>query len=334
MRGLNLFPEKYLDFRQNVKLPEVTIKKENGQYDIQTGKDWSKSIYWEIYLLAIISELYNRTLVEQSGLKESDVENRGVRRFLDKAAKLKKYPGIKFVDYGTRRRFFRRLHRKIIEVAKNEIPGQIIGTSNLLLAKELGMDAFGSMAHELFMAFLGIYWGNGTDEELRGSHNKVLEQWRQIFDGKLSTALTDTYGSDFFFRDFTRLQAELWRNLRQDSGNPFAFGERAILFYKNLDIDPKDKTLVFSDGLDVDTIIKLYLHFHDRINVLFGWGTNLTNDFGFDALSLVIKLIEANGHGTVKLSDNLAKAIGLLMNIERMKRVVDYKEIFSQECVY
>ena len=166
---------------------------------------------------------------------------------------------------------------------------------------------------------------DGTDEEVRKSHQQMLNAWFRCYNGSLSIALTDTYGTPFFFRDFSAEQARAWSGLRHDSGDPFAFGERAIAFYENLGIDTKTKTIVFSDGLDVDTIIRLYEKFHGRVNVVFGWGTNLTNDLGPNPLSMVFKIVWVNGFATVKLTDNIAKATGPASEIERYKKIFDYQ---------
>jgi len=211
------------------------------------------------------------------------------------------------------------------------VPKQLAGTSNVYFAMKFDLKPIGTFAHELDMVYSGIYCG--SDEELRGSHNRVLEDWWNLYGAPLSIALTDTFGSKFFFEDMTKEQAEKWKGLRQDSGDPIEFGERAVKFYESHGIDPKTKLIVFSDGLDVFTIVKLAEHFKGRINVTFGWGTNLTNDVGFDTLSLVVKAVEANGKPLVKLSDNLAKAMGPAKVVERFKRVFGYTNTDSKECV-
>ena len=163
------------------------------------------------------------------------------------------------------------------------------------------------------------------------SHNKFLQDWWEVYGYGLSIGLTDTYGTEFFFSDMTKEQATKWKGLRHDSGDPILFGERAIEFYKNYGIDPKTKMIVFSDGLDIDTIIQIYEHFKDRIKVTFGWGTTLTNDLSIKTLSIVVKAVVANGHGLVKLSDNLNKALGNQEDISLFKEIFDYKNIQTKE---
>lgn len=142
------------------------------------------------------------------------------------------------------------------------------------------------------------------------SHAQVLRDWENLYRGDLLTALTDTFTSDFFFADMTPEQALSWRALRHDSGDPVTFGETAITFFEAHGIDPRDKTIVFSDGLDIDTIVVLADHFKDRVNVLFGWGTTLTNDLGVQPNNFVMKAVSVNDVSTVKLSDVEGKHTG------------------------
>ena len=153
------------------------------------------------------------------------------------------------------------------------------------------------------------------------SRIRKFSAWWELYGWGLSIALTDTYGSQFFFRDMTEAQARAWKGLRHDSGDPFEFGERALSFYESYGVDPKEKLLIFSDGLELDMILELSERFHGRIKLSFGWGTNLTNDLGFDPISIVVKVVEADGLRTVKLSDNMAKATGTQQDIERFKRI-------------
>jgi nicotinate phosphoribosyltransferase len=197
---------------------------------------------------------------------------------------------------------------------------------------QYGLLPIGTLAHEMYMVMAGLM--ADRDDSLRASHNRVLQEWWEEYGWGLSIALTDTYGSAFFFRDMTAAQAHAWKGLRQDSGDPMAFGEHALAFYEQHGVDPRNKLLVFSDGLDLGTILKLADHFAGRIQVTFGWGTNLTNDLGFEALSLVIKVVEANGQRTVKLSDNLAKATGEAQDVARYKRVFGHTVTAFEECTY
>ncbi len=173
-----------------------------------------------------------------------------------------------------------------------------------------------------------------SDDTIRDSLAVTLNDWWNLYGHGLSIALTDTFGTDYFFKAMTQKHAQDWKGLRHDSGDPIRFGEKAIKFYEGHDVDPREKLLVFSDGLELAVMIKIYDHFAGRIKISFGWGTNLTNDLGFKTLSLVIKAIEAQGHGLVKLSDNLAKATGKPADVERFKRIFGHKVKHSAECKY
>jgi nicotinate phosphoribosyltransferase len=319
----NLFCEEYLQFLKSLQLPEYHLEKADGTYRIEFPGAWAEAIYWETIALSIVNELYYRALLSQRSEFERDVVYAtGKIRLAEKIKTLRRRPDIVFSDFGTRRRFSKAWQDYVIRVLAAELPQQLLGTSNVEYAKKYGLLPIGTFAHEMFMVMSGIM--HSSEEEIRASHNKVLQDWWEEYGWGLSIALSDNYGSDFFFRDMTPEQARQWKGLRHDSGDPIAFGEKAIAFYQRCGVDPREKLIVFSDGLDVETIVKIADHFASRIKVAFGWGTNLTNDLGFDALSLVIKVTEANGHGTVKLGDNLAKALGTPEDIEYFKRIFGY----------
>jgi len=163
----------------------------------------------------------------------------------------------------------------------------------------------------------------------------MLQDWWDFYGEVLSIALTDTYGSEYFFNDFTTEQARNWKGLRQDSGDPFKFGEQAEAFYINKMINPREKLIIFSDGLNIDKIVALGDSFKNRIQTSFGWGSDLACDMGQKVnLSIVVKATMSNGHGTVKLSDNLNKAIGSPGNIERFKKAFGYTNSESEELIY
>jgi nicotinate phosphoribosyltransferase len=213
-----------------------------------------------------------------------------------------------------------------------ELPNQLKGTSNTKLAMDLGLMPMGTSAHEMDMAYSGIY--HESDESIRNSHRRFLQDWREMYGRGLALPLTDTYGSDFFFADTTAEELEFDKGMRQDSGSPYAFGDKAIQNYREKEVNYRDKIMLFSNALDEEEMIKLHLYFHGQVAETFGWGTNATNDLGLDPLSLVIKLSEANGHGVVKLSDNLNKATGKPEDVERFKRIFGYTNIESEICRY
>jgi nicotinate phosphoribosyltransferase len=164
------------------------------------------------------------------------------------------------------------------------------------------------------MIYCGLAQSEGRNPLL--GHGEMLNDWSDKYDENFSNALTDTYRSEFFFKTFTEEQANYWLGLRHDSGDPITFGENAIAMYEHYGIEPMSKTIVFSDGLDITTIIKLADYFKDKINVVFGWGTNLMNDLGIRSNNIVMKAVRVNGIPLVKLSDDQGKEMGPAETIE------------------
>ena len=339
LRGTNeyqerMFKEDYLEFLASLQLPEYNLKKSDDQYKLEFAGKWSEAIYWETIALSIINELYYSYFMRKLSRFERDkVRAEGIKRLAKKIEILKKRPDIIFTDFGTRRRFSREWQDYVVRTLAEELPSaQFRGTSNAYLAMKYSLLPMGPDAHERGMALSGIF--HGSDEKIRDSHDRTLRDWWAEYGFGLSIALTDTYGTDFFFKDMDHKQAILWKGLRQDSGDPFVFIDKAMDFYHRHGIYPFGKLIVFSDGLDVNLMVRLADYRKGEIQKTFGWGTNLTNDLGFEALSLVVKLIKSNGHGTVKLSDNLAKALGKPEDVERFKRIFGYAGTYEKECRY
>ncbi len=338
LRGTNeysdrMFVEPYLEFLGGLTLPPYELERMSDDFRLEFAGPWATTIYWETIALSIINELYNRAQIKRLSRFENDlVYATGKMRLAEKIRAMRARPNVRFSDFGTRRRFSREWQDYVVRTLAEELPSQLLGTSNTYLAMKRGLVPMGTSAHEMFMVMAGIM--HGSDDEIRASHNRVLQDWWEEYGHGLSIALTDTFGTNFFFRDMSEEQAHLWKGLRQDSGDPVAFGEKAIAFYERMGIDPRDKLIIFSDGLDIGAMLAIADRFAGRIKVAFGWGTNLTNDLGINPLSLVVKVVEANGHGTVKLSDNIAKATGRSEDIERFKRIFGYSETTNEECRY
>ena len=301
----------------------------DGQYIIRVKGPWPIVIFWETLWLSIVNELYYRYTV-------GDLEKyfpEGERRLLEKIDPLNSLSEwTNFIEFGTRRRFCREWQRRVLEICMDaKVP--MIGTSNVSLAMELGLDPKGTMAHEEGMVYSGIYHDEDDAAGTFVSHEKMLDDWFDFYGEPLSIALTDTYGSQYFFRTFGEERARKWRGPRQDSADPFAFGEFTIDYYRGYGIDPASKLWVPSDGLNCQTIVELDKRFRGRIHTSAGWGTTMTNDMGLPTLSIVAKAVEANGYGTVKLSDNIAKATGTPDDIARAKLFVGYTGNNYQECL-
>ena len=304
LKELKIFSSGYLEFLKKINLPQITVSDNGKDYQIEVEGIWSEAIYWETFVLSTLIERYCSSFINRQNQSSNYFIKQGQMRLSEKISTLKKYPGIKFTDFGTRRRFNFQWQEHVLKTFKKELPNQLVGTSNVKLAEELDLKPIGTFGHELYMIFYGI------NPNIINSHKKVLDIWWSEYGQQLSTALTDNYGSNFFFDNFSSAQAEKWQGLRHDSGDPIEFAEKAINFYKKLKINPKEKLIVFSDGLNVDLIIKIYRHFKGRIRTLFGWGTDLTNDLGITVPQIVFKPIEANGQRIAKLTDSIIKATG------------------------
>lgn len=315
------FSEDYLDFLADNPLPPTNVTyDERGDIAVSATGEWPLVTFWETVVMSELNELYFRNKLAAEGRSLEDLYTEGDRRLDEKIALLKERPDIKFSDFGTRRRFSYEWQKHVVERVATELPDNFVGTSNIYLAYELGLKPIGTFAHELPMVYAALEDVKG--ENPLDGHNKVLQDWEELYEGDLSTALTDTFTTEFFFADLTREQADSWKYFRHDSGDPFEFGESLIKFLESHDIDPRTKTIVFSDGLDIDMIIRLADHFKDRIPVMFGWGTTLTNDLGVKANNFVMKATIVDGQTTVKLSDNEGKHTGDKETIERYKELV------------
>lgn len=328
--------KEYLGFLKQLRLRGHSVgEKKDGQLAVDFAGDWQDILYWETMALPVISELYYRdVLAHLTDKTPGDVYNEGVFRLENKIATLIRLLHVLCSDFGTRRRSSREWHHAyVVPTIAKRLGKQFLGTSNVYLAMSLGLNPIGTMAHELFMVLAAMHMG-GSDKELLESQRRVLREWWDEYGFEQSIALSDTWGSPFFLQKVFPEFAYKWKGVRQDSGDPFAFGEEAIRFYEMLRIDPREKMIVFSDGLDLPTMEALADIFFGRIRVSFGWGTNLTNDLGLPALSLVIKVMEAGGYGTVKLSDNLAKSQGAPEDVARIIRVAGYHGAFREECKY
>ena len=326
-----LFTAEFLQWLKDYQLPGFELARRDGQYIIDIHGTWAETSLWEIPLLAIISELRSRATMRGMGRFEVDVTYaRAKAKMWEKVLRLKELPGLSIADFGTRRRHSFLWQRWCVDALKEGLGQNFTGTSNVLLAMDHDLEAIGTNAHELPMAVATL---SGNDEELADSPYQVLERWQQTYDSNLLIVLPDTYGTTRFLQNAPEWVAD-WKGFRIDSKEPVAGGEEIIAWWEKMGVDPEDKLLIFSDGLDIDTIESAYHHFDGRVRTSFGWGTNLTNDFrecapyqnnNLAPFSLVVKLTAANGKPTVKLSDNPAKATGPDSEINR------YLKIFGHE---
>ena len=333
--GEQLCKEDYLNFLGEVQLPNYSLKKEDGNFQLEFEGPWKTAIYWETMALSVMNELYYQSLMKEMNSEQiENIYTTGKRNLEEKIKILQENPEVVFMEFGTRRRFSRDWQEYVVRRFKEAVPNQITGTSNVSLAMKTGLAPRGTMAHELFMIMSGIM--HGSDDEIRASHNQVLREWWDEYGYDLSIALTDTYGSEFFFNDFSKKQAEDWKGLRQDSGVPGYFLKKQLQFYGDRNIDSRKKIFAPSDGLELGKILLLHNQSRGKIIQLPGWGTNATNDMGLKTLSMVVKAVESCGYGTVKLSDNPAKTMGKREDVKRFMKIFEYdpSKYQMEECKY
>ena len=325
LKGLEprgLFADDYLNFLRRLRLPPVELEVREGDFRLEVEAAWPEMILWETLMLSVLSELLSRAALAAAGAgARQQAEAAGRERLEGKIAALREHPGIRFASFGTRRRFSRSWQFALEERLAGALPDQFTGTSCVASAFQHGLVPVGTIAHEVFM--VGAAVGDGSDESIRGSQRRLLDAWWEMYGEPFSLFLTDTWGSEFFFADVGEARARRFRGLRQDSGDPAAFGERAIRWYEDFGVNPRAKSLVFSDGLELADLLDLESRFAGRIGLSYGWGTNLTNDCGVPNVSLVVKPVAANGRPLVKLSDNAGKSTGSPAEIRR------YREIFG-----
>jgi len=303
LNSIRFFKKDFLYFLKDFRLkPDefITINEDNGNLNITIEGPWVQTILFETFILSIVNEHHFAVLSHNSG----DIDYLEIRsnRLLDKLKMLVEAPeGFMVTEFGTRRRFSAEWQEIVIqELIKT---GRLAGTSNVYLAMKYGITPIGTMSHEWLQT------GQATHVRLVESQKYMLDVWAREYRGDLGIALTDVIGMDAFLRDFDMFFAKLYDGCRHDSGDPIEWGEKLIAHYESMNINPKTKTAIWSDGLTIPKAISIYMNFHERIKCGFGIGTNLTNDVGFDPLNIVIKMIECNGQPVAKLSDSPGKTM-------------------------
>ena len=320
-----MFSSSFMEWFENLRLPAYHLERKGDQYELTFEGKWPEVMLWEIPALAVLMELRSRAVLATMGKFELEVlYARAMARIWEKIERLRSIDGLRIADFGTRRRHSFLWQDWCVQAMIEGLPEAFIGTSNCRIAMRRDIEAIGTNAHELPMVYSALA---RTDAELREAPYRVLADWHEEHEGNLRIILPDTYGTEGFLRNAPDWLAG-WTGIRIDSGDPATGAETAIRWWKDRGEDPTKKLVIFSDGLDVEKIEELHARFVGRVKVSFGWGTLLTNDFrGLvpnDALapfSLVCKAVSADGHPTVKLSDNPNKAMGPNDEIERYKRL-------------
>ena len=333
LRSLRFIKSDFVDFLGLFKLNEkyITLTPQpDGQLDISVKGPWLHTILFEIPVLAIVNEVYFKNHSTPRSISD------GQKRLLHKISLLKApaLSELKIADYGTRRRYsrvwqeevLRTLARELGKVSADGSTGQFAGTSNVHYARTLGLTPLGTMAHEYLQA------AQALGPRLRDSQTYAFESWAREYRGDLGIALSDVYGMSAFLRDFDMYFCKLFDGARHDSGDPFSWGERMIEHYKLNRVDPRTKTLIFSDGLTVPRTIELYERFKGRCLLAFGIGTNLTNDLGdppeHEPLQIVMKMVRCNGQPVAKLSDSPGKGM-----CDDEKYLAYLRQVFDIEAV-
>ncbi|MHA6492919.1 nicotinate phosphoribosyltransferase [Pseudomonas borbori] len=287
-------------FRFNLRYVQTSI--EDGQLCIRLRGPWLHVILYEIPLLAIVSEVRNRYRYRETVLEQASEQLYRKLDWLKGEASTSELAGFQVADFGTRRRFSYRVQEEMVHILTRDFPGRFVGTSNVHLAREFNLKPIGTMAHEWLMAHQQL------GPRLIDSQIAALDCWVREYRGLLGIALTDCITTDAFLNDFDLYFAKLFDGLRHDSGDPLIWANKAIAHYEKLGIDPRSKTLVFSDGLNLEKALRLYRALHGRINVSFGIGTNLTCDIpGVEPMNIVIKMTACNGQPVAKISDTAGK---------------------------
>ncbi len=305
LAGIPFFKPDFIEYLRLFQLNRSYIRTyiENGGLKINIEGPWLNTILFETLVLAIIGELYT----ELSGIDQDNWAKEGRKRLQDKVNYIEEViqPGqmFKFADFGTRRRATYSWQEEVLKYFVSRCPDKLVGTSNTHFAKKLNIRPIGTMAHEFFQAHQQL------GPRLVDSQKVALQSWAVEYRGELGIALSDTLGFDKFLIDFDRFFSLLFDGCRQDSGDPIRWAEKLIAHYDKMRIDSRFKTAIFSDGLTFEKAVDLFNRFNSRIKTSFGIGTYLTNDCGFVAPQIVIKMIEFNHNPVAKVSDSADKGM-------------------------
>lgn len=296
---LPYFKADFIDFLRTFCLNPQDVQIDLSQgFDIKINGTWLNTILYEVPLLAIVSQTYYESAFPENDLTQARENLSKKITFVQKNAS-----EIRFCDFGTRRRFSHAWQQEIIQTLQAQLPKQFDGTSNIYFAKKFNLKPIGTMAHEFLQACQVLA------PNIQGSQQFALEIWLNEYADFLGIALTDTLTADIFFQEFNQTLSNRFAGLRQDSGDPIQWGEKALNHYAHFGIDPKSKIFVFSDNLTFPKAAHIYAHFKNKCQPYFGIGTNLTNDAGHLPLDIVIKMTHTNDKPVIKISDSKGKLV-------------------------
>ena len=288
----------------------MVLVQEKNELQIIITSYWYRAILWEVPLMAIISELYFEMTGEKINSRTEIVE-----AALGKAGIFQRN-NIHFADFGTRRRYSYEIHDLVVETMKNAIMSTMVGTSNVHLAMKHDLKPIGTMAHEFIC-------GTAALKGYAHANKYALESWDRVYNGLLGIALSDSFTTNEFLKDFGSKLSRLFDGVRHDSGDPIEFAKKIIAHYEKLGIDPMSKTIVFSDALNPEKACEIQNFCTKKIKTSYGIGTNLTNSVGVKPLNIVIKLVEINGMPVIKLSDDKGKHTGDEKTIKLVKEMLN-----------
>ena len=324
----SIFEPAFLEWlERDFRLSDYEVTERDGQLVLRFSGLWTEVTMWEIYGLALVSEMKTRAALSTLNEMELDVlYARAKTKLWDKIERLRGVEGLSISEFGTRRRHSFLWQEYVVEAMRGALGKGLAGTSNTFLAYKLDLEAMGTNAHELPMALAALA---NSDDDLRASQYRVLELWQKSYGGELLILLPDTFGTTQFLEGAPEWVAD-WTGQRCDSKDPFVAGDEYIAWLLKRGRDARRKRLIASDGLDVGDILRLHEYFAGRIRFSAGWGTLVTNDFrgchprgehDFEPISLVCKLMTVEGRSAVKLSDNARKSTGPASEVERYRRV-------------
>ncbi|MEE9496796.1 MAG: nicotinate phosphoribosyltransferase [Desulfobacterales bacterium] len=303
--SIRFFKPDFIEYLRLFQLNRsyISIYIEDEQLKINIEGPWLNTILYEIPVLATISELYSSL----HGVADNTWRQDGRKRLKDKVGLLNKAivanQRFNFAEFGTRRRASYLWQEEVLKYLIGNCEGRLVGTSNSHFAMKLGIKPIGTMAHEFFQAHQQL------GPRLVDSQKVALQCWADEYRGDLGIALSDTMGFDKFLKDFDRFFSLLFNGCRQDSGDPILWTEKLIAHYKKMRIDPRTKSAIYSDGLTLESAVDIFTRFNDQIQTSFGIGTNLTNDCGFVAPQVVIKMVQCNHKPVAKISDSQDKGM-------------------------
>ena len=368
----HIFEPAFIAFLADFRLPPYELSRRDGQFELRFEGPWTHTTMWEVPCLAIVSELRARAAMAGMSRFELDLlYARAKAKLWAKIERLRALAGegpLRVGDFGTRRRHSFLWQRWCVAALMEGLGGNFTGTSNVKHALDLGVDAIGTNAHELPMVYAaqaaagqaqaaagraqvaagqaqaaagpqGAAASETDDAALRRAPYTVLEAWSKLYGGNLLVLLPDTFGTTNFLAGAPDWVAD-WTGARPDSKPPIEATEELIAWWRARGRDPREKLVILSDGMTIDSIEASVRALRGRVKLSIGWGTALTNDFGdclprdrspgasavdFKPVSLVCKVFEVDGRPAVKLSDNPAKVMGPPAEVERYARVLGYR---------